>query len=362
MLFAAFPPAEQGFALGLYGVALLAAPALGPILGGLLVDRGLWRWIFFINVPIGIAGVALGTWLLREQRPERDTRADALGLLASIVGFGAILYAAAIADQAGWTGGRVVVAGAAGIAGLAAFAAIELRVASDPLLDLRLFRNWTFLNASLVGWVTVMALFGAEFLLPIYLQMLRGRTALQTGLILLPLAVTAGITTPIAGRLYDRIGPRSLVTFGFAVLALNTWQLSELTATTSISWILVLMALRGLALGSTVQSTYATALGTVERKRVSRGSSLINSMRFVVQSFAVAVLATIVASYRGDPVRGFESAYRVTFWFSLLALALGALLPGWPGAWGGRAELAEDAGRGRESGRGASGRSDVAAD
>ena len=361
MLFAAFPPAEQGFALGLYGVALLAAPALGPILGGFLVDHGLWRWIFFINVPIGATGVALGSWLLREGRAEHETRADPLGLLTSIVGFGAMLYAAAIADQAGWTGARVIVAFAVGIVGLAVFAAIELWVARDPLLDLRLFRNWTFLNASLVGWVTVMALFGAEFLLPIYLQMLRGRTALQTGLILLPLAVAAGVTTPIAGWLYDRIGPRPLVTFGFVVLAVNTWQLSELTEATSIRWILVLMAMRGLALGSTVQSTYATALGTVKRKRVARGSSLINSMRFVVQSIAVAVLATIVASYRDDQVRGFEAAYRLTFWFSLLALALGALLPGWPGAWGGREALAKDA-HAEGGGRGERGRRDVAAD
>ena len=361
MLFAAFPPAEQGFALGLYGVALLAAPALGPILGGFLVDRGLWRWIFFINVPVGIAGVALGAWLLRERRVERETRADPLGLVTSVVGFGAMLYAAAVADQAGWTGGRVIVAFAVGVAGLASFAVIEMRAARDPLLDLRLFRNWTFLNASLVGWVTVMALFGAEFLLPIYLQMLRGRTALQTGLILLPLAVAAGITTPIAGRLYDRIGPRALVTFGFFVLAVNTWQLSKLTATTSISWILVLMAMRGLALGSTVQSTYATALGTVERDRVARGSSLINSMRFVVQSIAVAVLATIVAGHRSNQVRGFEAAYRLTFWFSLLALALGALLPGWPGGWGGREALAKNA-QVEVGGRSERGRRSVAAD
>ena len=145
------------------------------------------------------------------------------------------------------------------------------------------------------------------------------------------------------------------------MLAVNTWQLSELTEATSIRWILVLMAMRGLALGSTVQSTYATALGTVKRKRVARGSSLINSMRFVVQSIAVAVLATIVASYRDDQVRGFEAAYRLTFWFSLLALALGALLPGWPGAWGGREALAKDA-EAEGGGRAERGRRDVAAD
>jgi DHA2 family multidrug resistance protein len=388
MLFAAFPPSEQGFALGLYGVALLLAPALGPLLGGYLVDQNLWRWIFFINIPIGIIGVALGSFLLRESTRETDTGVDVAGIVTSVIGYGAMLYAASVASNIGWASIGVVAPFVVGAVGLALLVTIELRRRRDPLLDFHLFGNWTFLNASLVGWVTVMALFGAEFLMPIYLQMLRGRTAFSTGLILLPLAITAGITTPIAGRLYDKIGPRPLVVFGFVVLCVNTWQLSELTGTTSIAWVLFLMALRGLALGSTVQSTYATALGTVARQRVARGSSLINSTRFVVQSIAIAVFATVVAgslspasratdarleaqplaaqkghglceSTEGgritatsgaaleraciENMRGFEQAYRLTFWFALLALSLGALLPGWPFGWAGRAALAGDA-------------------
>lgn len=386
MLFEAFPPKEQGFALGLYGIGILMAPALGPVLGGYLVDRDLWRWAFFINVPIGISGIALGRWLLKEQRAEGEVKPDPLGLVASIVGFGALLYGASIAAQAGWSSPIVLVAFALGVGGLIAFAAVEMKVADDPLLDLDLFGNWTFLNASLVGWVTVMALFGAEFLMPIYLQTLRGQPAFSTGLILLPLAITAGIVTPIAGRIYDRIGPRAIVVFGFIVLSVNTWQLSKLTGTTSVRWVVFLMAMRGLAFGSTVQSTYATALGTVEPRRVSRGSALVNSMRFVMQSVAVAVFATIVASAVSPPakevqsalqrrtaaqqrgfgfcestrpnaveaahtpapalrrvcdenMRGFGHAYRVTFWFSLLALVLSLHLPGWPGKWRGREQL-----------------------
>jgi DHA2 family multidrug resistance protein len=389
MLFNVFPAEEQGLALGLYGVALLVAPALGPILGGYLVDRDLWRWIFFINVPVGALGVGLGVFLLREMKPERKPKADPWGLFTSIVGFGSLLYAASIGSDAGWSSRPLQIAGALGIVGLAAFVFVELKVAEDPLLDFDLFRRGVFVNATLVGWVTVMALFGAEFLMPIYLQMVRGRTAFQTGFILLPLAATAGVTTPIAGRLYDRIGPRALVTIGFTVLCVNTWQLSELTGTTSIGWIVFLMAMRGFALGNTVQSTYATALGTVAKERVSRGSSLINSTRFVVQSIAVAIFASIVASAQSPATRqqqarfqqmpsdatrgiglceaakptqspstktvsgigsprsracvetmhGFERAYRITFWFALLALLLAVFLPGWPFGWEGRKAL-----------------------
>jgi EmrB/QacA subfamily drug resistance transporter len=396
MLFATFPPEEQGTALGYYGVALLMAPALGPILGGFLVDHGLWRWIFLLNIPIGATGIGLALRLLREWKRERRPKADPAGLVLSVIGFGAALYGASNAALHGWRSPSVVVPLAIGGAALALFAIVEMRV-EDPLLDLRLYGNWTFLNASLVGYVTVLALFGAEFLLPIYLQNLRGSTALQTGITLLPLALVAGVTTPIAGKLYDRIGPRALVVTGFSVLCINTWQLSRLTAATSFGFIMFLMALRGFALGCTVQSTFTTALGTVPRMRVARGSSLINATRYVVQAVGVAILATVLAGQlsaktrdmqrqaqevsaghaaKAVPARGicegeaqldvpvpfaqpprdlgalrsactenlagFEHAYRITFYMAILAVLLGALLPGWPFDWSGRRGLGGD--------------------
>ena len=291
---------------------------------------------------------------------------------------------------------------------LIAFAIIELYVVEEPLLDLRLFKIRTFANATVLGYVTVLALFGAEFLMPVYLQSLRGRTALQTGVILLALAATSAVVTPIAGKLYDKIGPRALVVTGFLVLSVNTWQLSQIQATTPIGWIVFLLALRGVALGLTVQTTFTTALASVPRAVLPRGSSLANSTRFVVQAVGVAVLATVLASALSPTVRaagnqaregaatgvpqafglcetpgvapadnipaaareqlknppqgvsaeqlrgqikagideacqenllGFERAYRLTFYFSLVALFVGAFLPGWPFGWGGRKSL-----------------------
>ena len=157
-----------------------------------------------------------------------------------------------------------------------------------PLLDLRLFRNRIFLNASLLGYVSTVALFGAEFLMPIYLQALRGRTALETGLILLPMAITGGIFVTLSGRIYDRVGPRPLMVGGFAILMVNTWQLSQIQADTPIAWIMFLLALRGMALGLTVQTTMVTALSVVPRADLARGSSLTNATRLVVQSIGVA--------------------------------------------------------------------------
>ena len=395
LLLSSFPVAEQGAALGFFGIAALTAPAVGPLLGGWLVDQNLWRFIFFINPPIGIIGVLLGTRFLRERKSERKPSLDLLGLVTEIIGFGSVLYGASLAANGDWTSPNVLTWFAIGAVGLIAFAVVELYIAKEPLLDIRLFQKRTFLNASLLGYVSVVALFGAEFLLPVYLQALRGRTAFETGLILLPMAITGAIFSVIAGRLYDRLGPRPLVGIGFGILLVNTWQLSQLQADTAISWIVFLLVLRGIALGLTVQTTLITALSVVPMRQLARGSSLSNATRNVVQSVGVALLATVLASTlspevqaletqflsappkvgaapvaicgtqtatlasaSGNPsgggtplpagafaliarackesVLGFERAYTVTFYASLIALVLGLMLPGWPFKWAGR--------------------------
>ncbi len=390
LLLQAFPPSEQGTALGVFGLAALVAPAIGPILGGWLVDQNLWRVIFFINPPIGLVGVVLGIFLLpRRDRPER-LAFDVGGMITEVIGFGAVLYAASIAADQGWTSPSVLLWFAVGVVGLLLFGVVELRFARNPLLNLRLFREREFTTASLLGYVSTVALFGAEFLLPVYLQALRGESALQTGFILLPMALSGGIFVILSGWIYDRVGPRPLMAVGFAVLIVNTWQLSKLNAGTPISWILFLLVLRGMALGLTVQTTQVAALAVVPRSDLARGSSLTSATRLVVQSIGVAVLATVLVStitpditaiqnqvnqqVRPDPahpigicqppgqlnlpvpvtggnpaqiqsalqracqenISGFEQAYTVTFYAAIVALALGLLLPGWPGRWAGR--------------------------
>lgn len=309
LLLGAFPVAEQGMALGIFGIAAIVAPAIGPILGGWLVDHNLWRLIFFINPPVGLVGVVLGTRFLREHHSDHKPPLDVLGLITEVIGFGAILYAASTVVSLGWDSPPVITAFIVGAVGLVLFALVELFVAKAPLLDLRLFGKRIFLNASLLGYVSVLALFGAEFLMPLYLQALRGLSALQTGLMLLPLAITGGISVTLAGRLYDRIGPRPLVTVGFGILMLNTWQLSQIRADTSLQWIAFLLALRGVALGLTVQTTFVTALSVVPMREVARGSSLVNASRNLVQAIGVAVLATILASTISPQVQQFQAKF-----------------------------------------------------
>lgn len=295
-LFRAFPPKEQGTALGLFGIALVVAPALGPILGGWLVDLGVWRLIFFVNVPIGILGVFLGSHFLLDYRVEKRPKFDPFGLITSVLGFGSVLYAASIAENDGWTGLTTLSFLGFGVVMLALHAFIELKLTKEPMLDLRLFTKPLFLNATLVGYVATVALFGAEFLMPVYLQAFRGHTALEAGFILLGVAATSAIATPLAGRLYDKIGPRMIMLVGFAILCVNTWQLSKIEPLTPTSYIIFLLALRGLAIGLTLQTSFVTALAAIPLDQLPRGSSLLNSTRFVVQAVSVAALATVLAS------------------------------------------------------------------
>lgn len=302
-LYRAFPPKEQGTALGIFGLALVVAPALGPILGGWLVDLQLWRGIFFVNVPIGIIGVILGSRFLVDYKTGKRPIFDPLGLITAVAGFGAVLYAASIAENNGWTGSTTLLVLGIGFGILIIHAIIELYVVKEPMINLRLFLNPTFLNASLIGYVATIALFGAEFLMPVYLQSFRGRTALEAGIILLGVAATSAFATPLAGRLYDKIGPRAIMVVGFIILCINTWQLSLIQGTTPISYIVFLLALRGLAVGLTLQTSYVTALSSVPLDQLPRGSSLLNSTRFVVQAVAVATLATVLVGFLSSDAR-----------------------------------------------------------
>lgn len=338
LLFRGFSKRELGAALGVFGLALLFAPALGPVLGGWLVDHGLWRWIFFINVPIGALGVVVALRFLPPSRGRPGMVWDVWGLVTALPAFGALLHATSLIGDGGSTS-ALVAWGSFGLLALAAFVFVELRVAASPLLDLRLFRHPVFLVATLVGYVTVIAFFGAEFLLPLYLQALRGEPALTVGLVLLPLALCAGLLLPLAGLAYDRIGPRSLVVAGFALLAYNTWQLAHLGVDTPLRFLVFLTAVRGIALGLTVQTPFTAALADVHHDALPRATSLVSSTRYLVQAYGIALLATLLgtrlfdASAAAVTLPGMSRAYFLTFWLAIAGLALGFLLPGWPGRW-----------------------------
>jgi len=298
MLFREFAPGERGLALGTLGIPTLLAPALGPILGGYIVTFASWQLIFFINIPIGIVAVILATLFLREARAPGRSHFDLPGFITAAYGLAALLYAFSETTTAGWGSVKVLGFLFSGALSLIAFIAIEITTAhrgGQPLLDLRLFTNRSFAAGNIALVFVIFGLFGSFFLIPIYLQVLRGQSAFQAGLILLPQALAAMVSVVVGGRLVDRIGVKAVVIPGLLLLAFATWQLTFITLNSPFWWLQLLLVLLGLSLGLTGQPLVVAALADIrEAQQVADASTITTVTRSVAASMGVALLATYV--------------------------------------------------------------------
>jgi EmrB/QacA subfamily drug resistance transporter len=298
MLFREFAPGERGLALGTLGIPTLLAPALGPILGGYIVTFAGWQLIFFINIPIGIVAVILATLFLREARAQERSRFDLPGFITVAYGLAALLYAFSETTTVGWGSVKVLGFLFSGALSLIAFIAIEITTANrgvQPLLDLRLFTNRSFAAGNIALVFVIFGLFGSFFLIPIYLQVLRGQSAFQAGLILLPQALAAMVSVVVGGRLVDRIGVKVVVIPGLLLLGFATWQLTFITLNSPFWWLQLLLVLLGLSLGLTGQPLVVAALADIrEAQQVADASTITTVTRSVAASMGVALLATYV--------------------------------------------------------------------
>ncbi len=297
MLFREFPPQERGIASGVFGVPALLAPAIGPTLGGYLVTYAGWQAIFFINLPIGILAIVLVTLFIRETTAQVNQRFDFLGFFFVALGLTAVLYGLSDASTDGWGSGQVIGSIIVGLIALVIFVFVELAIVrreGRPLLDLRLFTNRPFTLSIIASLFVIFSLFGGVFLFPLYLQSLRGQSAFQAGVILLPQALAAMVATIVGGRLVDRIGVRGVMVPGLLILAYATWQLSFLSLYSSYGWIQLILIIRGLALGFCVQPLTVAGLSEINPRQLAQASSLNTVARAVASSLGIAILATLV--------------------------------------------------------------------
>ena len=297
LLFREFPPHERGTAMGFFGIPALLAPAIGPTLGGYLVTYAGWQLIFYINVPVGIVAVILAVIFLREARVEEQTGFDFPGFFLAALGLGMILYGLSDASTDGWGSGKILGLLIGGGLILALFVAFELIIVNrgrHPLLNLRLFTNKPFRNSIIANVFVVFSLFGGLFLFPIYLQNLRGQSAFEAGLLLLPQALASMVSVVIGGRLVDKVGARAVMIPGLLVLAFTTWQLSLITLYSPFWWLQSLFVLRGIALGVSVQPLTVTSLSEISPRQLGQASSINTVTRSVASSLGIAILATLV--------------------------------------------------------------------
>lgn len=336
MVYRAFPQEERAQASGVIAVPVVIAPAVGPIIGGLLVDNASWRWIFYVNVPLGIAGFVFAALALREHVEARPGRFDLAGFLLAGAGLPLVLYALAQAPEAGWGSARVLLTGLGGIALLALLVRVELR-AREPMLDLRLLGNRMFRAGNLAYFAYAAGLLGVIFLLPLFLQdpRLFHLSAFDSGLVTFMQALGLIATVSLASKLYHRIGPRRMVMAGMAVTVVTTLLLLPIGLGTSLWWLRAILFVRGAGMSLAVIPLQAATFAQISSEDTGRASSIFNANRQVSASLAIAVLATVLATATTRHLAGATSVsggllagYRDAF---IAAVAIAAL--GFGAAW-----------------------------
>ena len=290
-----FPPREQGRAIGIWvGVSALAL-AIGPLVGGLITERIAWSWIFFINVPIGVAAVAAALVFIDESRDTSlEQRADVPGLLASGIGLFALTYGLIEASNHGWGSARIMGSFALAVVLLVTFVALE-RHQRVLMLDLSLFRNHIFAGANTVMLLAALAMFGVFFYVSLYMQQVLGYTPVQAGAAFLPMTVLIITIAPRAGHLADRIGSRLLAGGGMLLVFAALLMFARLGVESSFWALLAPMVVSGAGMAMTMTPATAAAMSSVRPDKAGVGSAVLNSARQVGGSMGIALMGAVVA-------------------------------------------------------------------
>jgi EmrB/QacA subfamily drug resistance transporter len=329
IIVATFPPRQRGTAIGIWvGISAMAL-AIGPLIGGILTEQINWSWIFFINVPVGIAGIIVSRLFITESRDEsEEQRLDLPGLISSAVGLFGLTYALIEANNYGWGSTRILASFAVAVVGLVSFVLLEHRQ-RVPMLDLSLFKNSTFTGANLTMLLVALAMFGVFFFNSLYLGQVLGYSPIQTGATFLPLTILIVFVAPLAGRFSDKIGSRWLMGAGLVLLSGSLLSFSTLGVDSSFWEIVPGLILGGFGMSLAMTPTTAAAMGSVPVDKAGVGSAVLNSMRQVGGSLGIALMGAIVAASVGsltppDPaypakfVEGYHNALHVAAAIAIL--------------------------------------------
>ncbi len=330
MMFRAFPPIERARAATIVLVPTLVAPALGPVLGGLITDTIGWRWIFFVNVPVGLSALVFGMRYLREHTEPGAGRFDVPGFVLSGFGLAATIYALSEGPRVGWDSPAVIVLGIGGILSFVLLVWVETHK-PQPMLALRLLKDRLFATTNLVMAFSMASFIGVLFVLPLYLQGLRGLDPFESGLVTFPQAIGILISSQIAGRIYATVGPRRLVTGGMAWAALSVAAFMTLGLETNLWIIRGLLLARGLGMGFTFVAVQAASYARIAPSDNGRASAIFATQRQMSVSIGVALMATVLSGFTSltatpsDPQRALEG-YRWTFAAATILAVIGAIV------------------------------------
>jgi EmrB/QacA subfamily drug resistance transporter len=349
MLAQAAGPQRMGRVMSVMGVPMLLAPVLGPVLGGAIVENWSWRWIFFLNLPVGVAAIAAAWKLLPEARPQLGQRLDLRGLALLSPGIALFLYGVSEAGSAGgFENARTLVAAALGLTLVAAFVLHARARGRGALIDVSLFARRGFATAAAVNFLLPAALFGTLLLIPLYYQLVRHESPLQIGLLLVPQGIGAALAMPLAGYLTDRIGARLVVTVGVLVAVAGTLAYTQVGADTAYAYLAAALFMLGIGAGSTIMPSMAAAFQALAREETPRATSALNVIQRTAGAIGTALLAIVLQRAiaanlpgGGDGIQALgtlsssesagtavpiSDAFATTFWIAAALIAL-AVVP-----------------------------------
>jgi EmrB/QacA subfamily drug resistance transporter len=324
---ATFPPRQRGTAIGIWAGVSALALAIGPLVGGLLTEHLAWNWIFFVNIPVGILGIAASFVFIDESRDTTHQRLDLPGLATSAIGLFALTYGLIEANSYGWGSTRIIGAFVIAAVALVSFVLLE-RYQRAPMLPLELFRNRTYLGANTVILLVALAMFGVFFFVSLYMQGILGYSPVQAGAAFLPMTVLIILVAPIAGRTSDRIGSRALMTAGMLLVAVQLVYFSLLSADASYFELLPALVVGGIGMALTMTPSAAAATRAVPVDKAGVGAGVLNAARQVGGSMGIAVMGAIVAheAHGVRSVDAFMAGFERSLQVAALIAAAGAVV------------------------------------
>ena len=300
-----FPPEKRGVAMGTMGIAMILAPAIGPTLSGYIVQNYDWNVMFYGMFFIGIIAIVIGLFWFKLYQSTTNPKADIPGIIYSTIGFGSLLYGFSEAGNKGWGSTEIVTMFIVGTVFIIFFILRELRMKA-PMLSLEVLKYPTYTLTTIINMIVMMSLYGGMILLPLYLQNLRGFSALDSGLLLLPGALVMGALGPVAGKLLDTIGIKPLAIFGIGIMTYATWELSKLNMDTTYLHIMWIYIVRSFGMAFVMMPIMTAGMNALPPRLISHGNAFVNTMRQLAGSIGTAILVTVMTTQQTNHLSAFS--------------------------------------------------------
>lgn len=293
-MFTLFPKDQRGFAMGLSGLVIQFAPAIGPTLSGVLVDHFSWRVPLIVVVVVAVIGYIFGFKFMHNFSTTKSVKLDKVSVILSTLGFGMMLYAFSIAGTMGFHHPIVIISLSLSLIIIFWFIKRQLSI-DDPILRLEAFKNRTFALTSIASMIAFTSMVGPALLVPIYIQNVLGLSAFLSGLVVLPGAMINGVMSVVNGKIYDKVGARILIIPGFTLLLITTLMLSQITAHTSYMYVIAVFTIRLVSLSFIMMPLNTAGINALENDMVSHGTAIMNALRTISGSMGTAIMVTAMA-------------------------------------------------------------------